>query len=472
MGPSLAVLGVSFAVLLVALVITCIQGLGHLPKVRKKTVAFFHPFADGGGGGERVLWCAVRAVQQACPHAKVVIFVREGPTAQDLVVDASARFDIIVSDIEVVPLNNTAYILPEKYSRFTLLRQAIGSVYLAWEALTNLVPEVFIDTTGWAFPYPLVRLAGSRVACYVHYPTVSADMVNRVWLREANHVNDDEIAESMLKTTVKVVYYQAMAVLYGLVGAFPHVVMVNSSWTAGHIRQLWWRWREPALVYPPCDTESLQRLPLDRRLKRLFLVSVAQFRPEKNHRLQLEAYALARKRAGNDLAGHAVRVSRLKLVGSCRNAADAARLGALRAYAGELGVGEHVDWEVDLPHDQLRTLLGGAVGGLHTMRDEHFGISVVEYMAAGVIPIAHNSGGPREDIVVMQPGGEDGKSERTGYLAETVEEYADAITQVLVMEQRDRLKIAAAAQRRAAFFSTQRFHDMFCDAIRHLLPHP
>jgi hypothetical protein len=28
-------------------------------------------------------------------------------------------------------------------------------------------------------------------------------------------------------------------------------------------------------------------------------------------------------------------------------------------------------------------LLGGAVGGLHTMVDEHFGISIVQYMAAG-----------------------------------------------------------------------------------------
>ena len=27
------------------------------------TIAFFHPFADGGGGGERVLWCASSPLQ-------------------------------------------------------------------------------------------------------------------------------------------------------------------------------------------------------------------------------------------------------------------------------------------------------------------------------------------------------------------------------------------------------------------------
>jgi hypothetical protein len=49
--------------------------------------------------------------------------------------------------------------------------------------------------------------------------------------------------------------------------------MVNSSWTAAHIQSLWWAGRSPTLVYPPCDTEELQQLPLDRPLKHLYLVS-------------------------------------------------------------------------------------------------------------------------------------------------------------------------------------------------------
>lgn len=36
---------------------------------------------------------------------------------------------------------------------------------------------------------------------------------------------------------------------------------------------------------------------------------------------------------------------------------------------------------------ELVALLGKAVAGMHGMIDEHFGISVVEYMAAGAIPI-------------------------------------------------------------------------------------
>lgn len=86
----------------------------------------------------------------------------------------------------------------------------------------------------------------------------------------------------------------------------------------------------------------------------------------------------------------------------------------------------------------------------------------------GVIPIAHNSGGPRADIVVPVEG-PDGP-QITGYLAESPEEYCDAITRVLVMDQVDRLHIAAAAQRHAAKFSTENFTLRFLEAMGPVVP--
>ncbi len=55
---------------------------------------------------------------------------------------------------------------------------------------------------------------------------------------------------------------------------------------------------------------------------------------------------------------------------------------------------------VNTPYSDMLEWLAKASIGLSTMVDEHFGISVVEFMAAGAIPVTHASGGPLNDIVV------------------------------------------------------------------------
>lgn len=149
--------------------------------------------------------------------------------------------------------------------------------------------QVWIDTVGWPASYPAAWLAGAQVVAYVHYPTISTDMLHRVARRDDAFNNSAAVSSSALKTQAKLLYYRLFALLYGWLGAFPMLVMVNSTWTQGHICAMWWRWRaqRPRIVYPPCDVGELQQLSLkqDRvSQSELALCSVAQFRPEKNHR--------------------------------------------------------------------------------------------------------------------------------------------------------------------------------------------
>lgn len=37
-------------------------------KQRERAVGFFHPYTNDGGGRERVLWCAVKAIQEETSH--------------------------------------------------------------------------------------------------------------------------------------------------------------------------------------------------------------------------------------------------------------------------------------------------------------------------------------------------------------------------------------------------------------------
>lgn len=74
----------------------------------------------------------------------------------------------------------------------------------------------------------------------------------------------------------------------------------------------------------------LQELPLNRKLKRMFIVSVSQFRPEKQHALQLRAFAHARDLASDSDAYDGIMCARLKLVGGCRGEDDERRVDDLK----------------------------------------------------------------------------------------------------------------------------------------------
>jgi len=85
-------------------------------------------------------------------------------------------------------------------------------------------------------------------------------------------------------------------------------------------------------------------------------------------------------------------------------------------------------------------------------------------MAAGVITIAHNSGGPKEDIVVPFQG------KTTGFLASSPQEYAEHIYSILSMSDEARKEMQMAARDSTSRFSDEIFDEKFKYAIRKILP--
>lgn len=431
-------------------------------RTRQRAVGFFHPYTNDGGGGERVLWCAVKAIQEESPDLECVIYTGDhDSSSESLMSRALDRFGVqLLTAPKVVHLYKRKWIEETSYPRFTMIGQSFGSVYLSWEALCKFTPLYYFDTSGYAFTYPVARLFGCKVICYTHYPTISLDMISRVRDRSSMYNNDASIARSGWLSWCKIIYYTLFSWMYGFVGSCAHLAMVNSSWTQSHIEKFWRIPSRIKRVYPPCDTSGLQVLPLERPATTPIFISVAQFRPEKAHPLQLEAFSLAIRRLDADMPRPI-----LQFVGSCRNKFDEDRLQKLQDKAVELNVDGDVQFYKNVMYRDLVRLLGGAVAGMHSMVDEHFGISVVEYMAAGAVPIAHNSAGPKMDIVLEEDG------QQTGFLAQNVDEYAEAILKVLRMPETERLKIAAAARKRAGRFSEQRFYEDLKAAIQPMLNH-
>jgi len=195
-------------------------------------------------------------------------------------------------------------------------------------------------------------------------------------------------------------------------------------------------------LFPPCCTAAPARIPINalrdgrsadasvNACNTRYVLSVGQFRPEKDHMLQLRAFAIYCDKHYDAKLGAVT----LVLLGSTRNSQDEQLVQQLKAEADQLGLGSRVKFVLNAPFATLQAWLAAASVGLHTMWNEHFGISVVEMMAAGLIVVAHNSGGPKSDIIspssptlTLKPGA----TKHTGYLATTAEEYAEKISLAL-----------------------------------------
>jgi hypothetical protein len=163
---------------------------------RPLVVAFLHPYADGGGGGERVLWRCVAELYDIDARTHVIIYTGDDPATSSpaaTIARAASLFNIppLPTTPTFVYLKRRHYLEAARYPRFTMLGQSLGSVALSIEALLAATtprydadaddadadadvgdvavppPDLLIDTTGLAFTHPIAALCGCFVAAYV-----------------------------------------------------------------------------------------------------------------------------------------------------------------------------------------------------------------------------------------------------------------------------------------------------------------
>jgi glycosyltransferase involved in cell wall biosynthesis len=96
----------------------------------------------------------------------------------------------------------------------------------------------------------------------------------------------------------------------------------------------------------------------------------------------------------------------------------------------------------DPPKAAYDRVLGEAKVYLHLMQGEHFGITIVEAMSAGCVPIVHDSGGPRETV-----------NDRTGFRWQTEKEIPGMVEAAIGNSP------STAAEERAQLFNRARFDE-------------
>ena len=383
-----------------------LQVISHYKYPNTITIGFLHPFCNDCGGGEKVLWMMIKSISNFSAkynfRLKLLIYAANNKVGvEQILKNLRERFGIEfhkknsnLIDIELVRLYSYELLKPKNY--LTMLLQILGQIIYAFEIILTSPSDLYIDSTGLPFSYSILNILGQgRVTAYVHYPFISRDMIRDIENNVAGVHSRGILSKFKLFRYFKIIYYKIILFLYQFNGKYSEFSHCNSSWTYDHIVRTWGE-ANKKLLYPPCATKlyAPEKMMIDRKTNSI--VSFAQFRPEKNHKLQIEIFKRVKE-------NYQIPNLHMYILGSIRGEDDQRLFDELNYIVKSYCLENDITFKKNLKTEEVKEIFSIAKIGIHTMKDEHFGISIIEMMAAGLITIAHKSAGPLKDIIGPAP---------------------------------------------------------------------
>jgi len=105
------------------------------------------------------------------------------------------------------------------------------------------------------------------------------------------------------------------------------------------------------------------------------------------------------------------------------------------------------------PLRKVSSMLARAKVYVHCARNEHFGITIVEAMAAKCVPVVHNTGGPREIV-----------TDKVGYRWTLVDDAVTSISNVINNEALRR-ELSEKATSRAELYRPEVFENAMAEVL-------
>lgn len=238
-------------------------------------------------------------------------------------------------------------------------------------------------------------------------------------------------------------------------------VLVNSLYTASAFARAYPGIPlRPRVIYPGINVAEFSPPPARPRSGTFHLLSLNRFEPGKRLELAIECLAWLRRRLAPERFG----LLRLTLAGGFdpRLASQRRYVRTLEERVASLGLGGAVTFRFSVSRDERRALLAEADCLLYTAPAEHFGIGVVEGMAAALPVVAVAGGGPLEIL-------EDGVS---GFLRDAAPAAFGGAVLALLDRPPLREALGGRARERAERFSRKRFGDRLSAVVEEVVAFP
>jgi glycosyltransferase involved in cell wall biosynthesis len=235
--------------------------------------------------------------------------------------------------------------------------------------------DVVINTHGDALPY---RISGATpYLLYLHFPTF---LMSSTASYASNKYRKSLFWRAYFKPYTLLTRSLAMRAI-----TRSSLILTNSTFSREAIRQAFAD-VHPYVLYPPVDTERFSHAysqPLNAREVKVLVV--ARFSPEK----QIENAITVAHLLGGNIKFH--------IVGSLAPA-NRPYLKMLQNMIENYDLTHTVTLTPNGSNEELVNAMSKSMIYLHTMIGEHFGVSIVEAMAAGLLPIVPAYGGCSEIV--------------------------------------------------------------------------
>jgi len=315
----------------------------------KERVALVHPFLAQLGGGEYLAFVTARILKDRGYDVTIYTLTQVDKSKVESFLGFSVS-DIDIEKLEVelpAPLHEVMHGKQSKYLKAILstdLESRIDELFREYDIVFDTQADLIIP---------------SDIA-YVHFP----------WL--APEPQDGERYAKLFERLIEPILAKLRRAK----------ILTNSSWSAAYVRRYYSLF--PDVVYPPVDVERIQKVCQNCE-KEDFVLTISRFSPEKN---VMSVVKVARK----------LRYMNFVIVGNAQTYESKLVLEQIREFMEMHGM-DNVELMVNVDRSTLLKLLCKASLYLHPMYTEHFGISVVEAMAGGAVPVVYRDGGAWYDIV-------------------------------------------------------------------------
>lgn len=316
------------------------------------------------------------------------------------------------------PLKNIKYLIPCKLNYLGVYQRFLTSMPIP-SKLKDV--DIVVSTNGYTLPNNVPH----DVACvqYIHFPVLHGNLnykYNQSMLWKAYFKPYQVIGRALSKRAL----------------ARSNIVLANSFFTKSALARIYGI--KAGVLYPPVDINRFFTAYQSRSRERKVLV-LSRFSPEKRIEKVIELSRMVKNATTFDVIGAVTLGNRYYF-------------NSLVEKIKRHGLQDKIKLTPNASNRELIETMSSCTVYLHTMDGEHFGVSIIEAMAAGLIPVVPSYGGCSE-IVPSQ------------YLYNTLQEAGERISTAIVdRDCRKRDYFHNIAQ----YFSLERFTENLKNLVQPL----